>query len=53
MSIDGVFSVQTDPTAHDAYVTYEGTMTSLEEMQRVLFDRGYPVKGHEYLTPDG
>ena len=52
MSIDGVFSVQTDPTAHYAYVTYEGAMTSLQEMQSVLFDRGYPVKGHEFLSSD-
>jgi len=52
MSIDGVFSVQTDPTAHHAYVTYEGAMTSLEEMQRVLFERGYPVKGYELLRPN-
>jgi copper chaperone CopZ len=49
MSINGVFSVQADPTAHYAYVTYDGAMTSLEEMQRVLFERGYPVKGYEYL----
>lgn len=51
MSIDGVFSVQTDPTAHHAYVTYEGTITSLEQMQRTLFERGYSVTGYELLSP--
>jgi copper chaperone CopZ len=52
MRVEGVFSVQTDPTAHYAYVTYDGAMTSLEEIQNALFKRGYPSEGYEFLNSE-
>jgi copper chaperone CopZ len=52
MSIDGVFSVQTDINRHTAWVTYDGAMTSLEEIQTVLAKNGYPVQGYEFMNTE-
>jgi copper chaperone CopZ len=52
MSIEGVFSAQTDIEGHYAWVTYDGAMTSLQEIQGVLDKRGYPVQAYEFMNPN-